>query len=158
MDSPFCREGLFRDPKILHRGAKASQVLTQELGEEDIPLTPAQIENEERALIESLVPDRECWYEDVHSDTDSACYADWMALVVACSAANDWDEEWCYGPFHEFDKVVGGVSLMGELKGAPETPGFDYTVATIGASVGFLAAYAFCKATRSKQDDAFARV
>ena len=50
------------------------------------------------------------------------------------------------------------MTLM-EIAG-PQPAGLDMTAASIGASVGFVAAYAACKLLRrgNKKDDGFARV
>mmetsp|Transcript_30515 Transcript_30515/g.35804 ORF Transcript_30515/g.35804 Transcript_30515/m.35804 type:complete len:106 (+) Transcript_30515:358-675(+) len=49
------------------------------------------------------------------------------------------------------------VSLMGAAA-AEEPAGFDWAATTIGASIGFVAAFALCKASSSKNDDQFKRI
>ena len=53
---------------------------------------------------------------------------------------------------------TGDVFMMQQPSEVVEPAGLDWSMATVGASVGFVAGYAMMKVFRSKRDDDFNRV
>ena len=49
------------------------------------------------------------------------------------------------------------LQMLSNESASVEAPGFDWTAATIGAGVGFVAGYAIIKTIRRKKDDEFNR-
>jgi len=88
-----------------------------------------------------------------------------LALADSVSCDADYDPEGVvYSDIDVYsERLIAEIGLapieeVGLMIEAAEPAGFDWAAATIGASVGFVAAYALSKVTRAKTDDAFHRI
>ena len=109
------------------------------------------------------VVDEACFgtYDPANTEQNQACAEQTSALMDVCLELA-WQDEQCGSTFSQIkiDNVKAAIqlqnSLMSETGFQPQ--GFDYTAAGIGASVGFVAAYAILRAHKRKKRDDFERV
>ena len=93
---------------------------------------------------------------------DKSCEAEFEALEKRCEKLGDgaWEDEECAAGIAVAIALGGedaGLALLGSDMVAQKT-GLDWTAASIGAGVGFLAGYAIMKVRSGRKDDEFSRV